>query len=391
MSLDFALPSGDLRDLEHVKVTGALGFKHVTKRRKLIGKNAKKDVHGDEGYENVFRLCTSEGVDGIGFGNVTAKQAQALIGLSLADLWRNARDAGAPSLGRADHALFDVSGKLLGKPAWALMGGRGSEWAPVYDTSLYFADLLPEHEHRGVARLIDELDEGLRAGHRHFKMKVGRGARWMEPEAGLARDIEVVRALTDHAGPGYSFMADANDQYGVETTKRFLDAVGDRLAFAEEMFPEDTDQCRAMREWIGALGLSVKLADGESEHDPAKHAHYARSGALDVLQPDIRALGLTLQCALSNGIADLPDVKIAAHNWGSYLGTFKMLQLARGIPNFLIAELDRSYSDLFDDSEWELRDGAMRVPDSPGCGLRFSETVFRERYLPKAWTVGAIA
>jgi L-alanine-DL-glutamate epimerase-like enolase superfamily enzyme len=388
MSLDFSLPSADLRDLEHVKVTGALGFKHATKRRKLIGKNAKKDVHGDEGYENVFRLYTSEGVDGIGFGNVTAEQAQALIGLSLADLWLNARETGAPSLGRADHALFDVSGKLLGKPAWTLMGGRGTEWAPVYDTSLYFADLLPEHEHRGVARLIDELDEGLRAGHRHFKMKVGRGARWMEPEEGLARDIEVVRALTAHAGSGYTFMADANDQYGVETTKRFLDAVGDRLAFAEEMFPEDTDQCRAMREWIGARGLSVKLADGESEHDPAKHEHYARSGALDVLQPDIRALGLTLQCALSNGIADLPDVKIAAHNWGSYLGTFKMLQLARGIPNFLIAELDRSYSDLFDDSEWELRDGAMRVPDSPGCGLRFSEAVFRERYLPKAWTVG---
>jgi L-alanine-DL-glutamate epimerase-like enolase superfamily enzyme len=185
-------------------------------------------------------------------------------------------------------------------------------------------------------------------------------------------------------------MADANDQYGVETTKRFLGAVGDQLAFAEEMFPEDTDRCRAMRDWIAAQGLSTKLADGESEHDPAKHAGYARSGALDVLQPDIRALGLTLQCALSNGIADLPQVQIAAHNWGSYLGTFKMLQLGRGIPNFLIAELDRSYSDLFDDSEWELREGAMRVPDSPGCGLRFSEAVFQERYLPQAWSVGAI-
>ena len=372
---------------QDIKVTCVVGFRHVSRRRKQIGKNARKDVHGREAVEKVVRVYTDAGLDGIGFGNIGAAEAAPLVGMTLAEVWPGLADATSP-LGRADHALFDLAGKAMGKPAWAVMGGAGPEWVPVYDTTLYFSDLLPEFAHLGVGRLIAELDEGLREGHRSFKVKVGRGARWMEPEAGLRRDIEVVRALGDHGGSGIRLMADANDQFGVDTARRFLDAVGDRLVFAEEMFPENVADCTALREWIRARGLPTLVADGESECDPAVHERLARAGALDVLQPDIRALGLALQVSLSRAIADLPAVRIATHNWGSYLGTYKMLQLGRAIPNFMIAEFDRSDSDLFDDSHWPLEDGRMRVPDAPGCGLRPREDVFRARYLPQAWLVG---
>ena len=374
-------------DLQHLKVTCVLGFRHTTARAKFIGKNAKKDVHGELGQESVVRIYTQDGLSGCGFGHFAPERARRLIGRSVAELWDDSPDDDH-GVGRADHALFDLSGKALGKPAWALMGGIGPPRVPVYDTSLYFNDLLPEHAGRGVGRLIDEMDDGIRRGHRAFKIKVGRGARWMAPEQGLARDIEVVRALSDNAGPTIQLMADANDQFGIDTAKRFLDAVGDRLIFAEELFPEDVTACHEMRNWISQRGLATKLADGKSEHDPQILANLARAGALDILQPDIRALGLRLQCALSLAIADLPNVQIAAHNWGSYLGTFKMLQLGRGIGNFLIAELDRLQSDLFDESRWELHEGRMTVPDVPGCGLRLREEVFRERYLPTAWIAG---
>ena len=388
-SMQFQL-DGDLSKLSDLKITCVLGFTHVTKRKKFIGKNAKKDVHGDLASENVVRIYTQEGLHGVGFGNFSLLQADALIGLSICDLWERAPNE-KKGLGRADHALFDLTGKALGKPAWALMGGMGPARVAVYDTSLYFSDLLPEYAGRGVARLVEELDEGRRAGHRAFKIKVGRGARWMEPKEGLKRDIDVVRALSEHAGPGIELMVDANDQFGADTAKYFLDAVGDRVTFAEELFPESINACYEMRNWISGRGLKTKLADGESEHNPNVLADLARASALDVLQPDIRALGLRLQCALSQAVSDIPAVQIAPHNWGSYLGTFMMLQFGRGVGNFLIAELDRVHSDLFDDSEWELREGAMRVPNAPGCGLRLLEEVFRERYLPTAWVAGDTA
>jgi len=63
------------------------------------------------------------------------------------------------------------------------------------------------------------------------------------------------------------------------------------------------------------------------------------------------------------------------------------LVLARGIPNFLMAEEDRSTSDLFDTSAFTFKEGKMRVPDSPGCGLVLREEVFRKKYQEGAWVV----
>jgi hypothetical protein len=63
------------------------------------------------------------------------------------------------------------------------------------------------------------------------------------------------------------------------------------------------------------------------------------------------------------------------------------LVLARGTPNVLIAEQDTAASDLFDTSAFEFKEGKIRVPDTPGCGLILREDVFKRSYLPLAWTV----
>ena len=69
----------------------------------------------------------------------------------------------------------------MGVPSWSLIGDAGPEWVGVYDGSIYFADLIPEHAGRGVARILEEVDDGIERGHRAFKIKVGRGFKWMEP------------------------------------------------------------------------------------------------------------------------------------------------------------------------------------------------------------------
>ena len=379
-----------LQALQNIRIRAVVGFSHRTQRHKFIGKNAKKDDHGIEACEPVLRIYTDrDGLDGIGFGRVTPEEAQQLVGKNLADCW-HPRHGVRSVLGRADHALFDLIGKALEQPAWALMGGAGEEWIPVYDTTLYFSDLLSEHANRGVGRLLDEMETSLGKGYTAFKVKVGRGARWMDAKSGLARDIEVVRTLAKAAPPGTTFMADANDQYGLETARHFLGEVGEHLAFLEEPFPESVDDGLALRTWIEDKQLGVLLADGESEHNPERLLELARAGGLDVLQPDIRALGMTLQWQLRQDMAPLPNVHLAPHCWGSYLGNFKMLQLARGAGNILTCEIDPMTSDLFDDSQWTLRQGRMRVPDQSGCGLTLREDIFRKKYLPQAWKVGQL-
>jgi len=375
-------------DLAKIRITRVSGFRHTGPRPKLVGKNSHLDVHGSETRDSVLRIETDQGIEGIGSGNVTPYLAWQLLGHALAEYWNPAQGIVSP-LGRADHALYDLVAKALGVPAWKLLGGAGPEWVPVYDGGIYFNDLLPEHATRGVGRLLDEIDESLKEGHRAFKIKVGRGYKWMETSAGFKRDVEVVQAIRRRVGRDIRLMVDANNGFDLDTTKRWLDTAGDELFFIEEMFPEVVEQDLELKSFLRSKGWKTLVADGESAREIAHFDPFVAGEAIDVLQPDIRAFGLTLQWELSRRIAPKPGIRLAPHNWGSFLGLYMQLQLARGIPNFLMAEQDRSRSELFDMSQYTFKEGRIRVPAVPGCGIAIREDIFRRRYRDSAWAVSA--
>jgi L-alanine-DL-glutamate epimerase-like enolase superfamily enzyme len=375
--------SGVLKDFTITRVTG---FRHVCPRPKYIGKNAYLGDHGRETADDVLRIDTDQGLEGIGVGTVSQEDARKLIGHTLDKYWKPGVGVVSP-LGRVDHALFDLVGKALKVPAWKLIGAQGPEWVPVYDGSFYFSDLMPEYKDRGVARLLDEIDASQQLGHRAFKLKVGRGHKWMEKEAGFRRDVEVVRAVRKRIGKDAKLMVDANNGFGLETTKRWLDAVGDDLFWIEEPFPEVVAQDLELKAFMRKKGWGTRIADGESAVVVGHFDTFIEHEAIDVLQPDIRAFGLTLQWDLARKMAARPGLRLAPHNWGSFLGFYMMLVLARGIPNFLTAEQDPSASDLFDTSDFRFKEGRVRVPDTPGCGLRLHEDVFQQKYAREAWIV----
>lgn len=374
------------KDLKKFRITRVTGFNHLGPRPRLVGKNSFLGVHGPETRDTVVRIATDQGVEGIGAGNTSQVAAQHVVGRTLDQYWKPGVGFVSP-LWRSDHAFFDLVGKALNVPAWKLIGGQGPEWVPVYDGGVYFNDLLPEYQHRGVARLVEEVEESLKTGHRAFKIKVGRGFKWMDREAGFQRDVEVIKAIRKVVGQQVKLMVDANNGFDLERTKKWLDAVGDELFFIEEMFPEQVDQDLDLKSYIRTKGWKTLVADGESALEVSHFDPYIQSDALDVLQPDMRAFGLTLQWELSRKMAAKPHIKLAPHNWGSFLGLYMQLVLARGIPNFLVAEEDRSSSDLFDTSAFTSKDGKIRVPDLPGCGLVLREDVFKRKYQQNAWVV----
>lgn len=44
--------------LNDIKITGVVGFSHTTYRKKFIGRNANKGVHGAQATEPVIRIFT---------------------------------------------------------------------------------------------------------------------------------------------------------------------------------------------------------------------------------------------------------------------------------------------------------------------------------------------
>ncbi|HIA49973.1 MAG TPA: hypothetical protein EYN90_05250 [Acidobacteria bacterium] len=333
----------------------------------MVGKNSHLDVHGDTATDTLLIIDTTSGLQGFGWANASETEAVELLNKDPLNFFHPAQGVVSP-LGRGDAPLWDLAGKILGEPAWRLLGGYGPEWVPVYDGSIYFSDLQPEYAERGISRILEEVDHSLERGHRAFKIKVGRGFKWMEPEVGLARDIEVVRAIRAHVDPDVKLMVDSNNGYDLDTTKRFLEEADVEFFFVEEMFPESVEEDLELKRWIQARGWETLVADGESARDIEHFTPYIARAAFDVLQGDIRRFGFTELRDLAR-LAAPAGIGLAPHNWGSYLGLYMQAVLGRGIPNFVMAEQDPAQTELFDASGFELREGRMRVPDTPGCGL----------------------
>ncbi len=375
-------------ELRRQTIVRLSGFTHRCPRPKFVGKNSHLDDHGDHTSERVLIVRTNAGIEGFGAGHLEESVARKLLGASVDQLWTDGVGS-TGALGRADHALFDLVGKIRGVPAWSLVGTAGPEWVDVYDGSIYFNDLLPQYEKLGAGQLVKELEAGLERGFRAFKIKVGRGYKWMPRAEGFARDLEVVRALRRAAGADVRLMVDANNGFDLVETKRFLKELeAERLFFVEEMFPEEVALDLELKQYIREQRWQTLVADCESAGEIAHFEPYLKARALDVYQPDIRALGLSRQWAMSRTMKELdPHARLAPHNWGSNLGQYMQLQLARGIGNFLMAEVDTGTSDLFDDAAYHRKEGKVMVPDAPGCGLTMRQDVYRQKYRDQSWVV----
>ena len=60
-------------DLRKFKIAQITSFLHVCRRPKLVGKNSHLDVHGWETRENVLRIATDQGIEGVGVGSTKPK------------------------------------------------------------------------------------------------------------------------------------------------------------------------------------------------------------------------------------------------------------------------------------------------------------------------------
>jgi L-alanine-DL-glutamate epimerase-like enolase superfamily enzyme len=359
-----------------IRITRIVGFDLTSRRPKMVGKNSRLDVHGDAATDRMVRIHTNAGLEGIGNCRAAEAELASLLGKRLLDFY----DAAAPrmsALGNGTMPLWDLAGKALGKPVYELLGGRGPERVKVYDGSIYFADLLPENAARPLDRFKEEIDMGLRAGHRAFKIKIGRGAKWMEAQAGYQRDVDVLKTIRTHAGADILLGVDANNGYDLEGTKRLLSELPDfRFAFVEEMFQESVDECLALKAYIRKHDWSTLVADGETQSDLAAFRPFIESQSMDVLQGDMNHFGF--EGILAEAAAAEPaGIRVAPHNWGSFIGFTMQLHVARAIPNFYMAEHDPLANDVIIAEGYEIKEGMCSVPAAPGFGLAIDEPKFQ--------------
>lgn len=364
--------------LPETKIIRVEGTTLVGTRPRLVGRNAIRDVHGRFARDPVVRLVTDGGVTGWGWSNATPEVARRLVGRRLSelfDLQTGTRDEALSF----DFPLWDLGGRLLGKPVWALLGDRGTHPVPVYDGSIYIDEFDPvTGKDAGITPMLDAVQAGYESGYRAFKVKIGRGYRWMEPKAGFRRDVEVIRAIRELLGNEPCLLLDANNGYTFESACAFIREVADcRIFWFEEPFPEEKDADVAFRRFLRETG-EILLADGEgSEGKESVFTEILRAGGVDVVQFDLRGYSLT------RWLRYLPLLEetgtfAAPHNWGSHVSGFYIAQFGRGCPRFAMGETDPMTMPGVDASSYRLREGVLHVAESPGFGLELDADVFRD-------------
>lgn len=327
---------------------------------------------------SIVRVVTDEGLVGIASGDSMAgfeAHADLFVGQDPLDIDRHYRvlDNLAFHYGRywpLDVALWDLRGKIQGKPVWKLLGGRADRVRAYASTGML----------RSPEGMADQAERIVARGFGAMKLRFHRDA-WRE-------DVAALGAVRTRIGDKLELMVDCNQGWRMpwDTSKpwrfgvalevaRALDA--QRVHWMEEPLHRSdyAGMARLRRE------SNLKIAGGEMNREIFEYMTLMERGCLDVYQPD---------CVLTGGITGLREVAAQArkleltftpHTWSNGIGLIANLHLAAGIHPPAWIEFP------FDPPEWSTArrdfmlanpiepdaEGWLTLSDAPGLGIELDE------------------
>ena len=244
-----------------------------------------------------------------------------------------------------DIALWDIRGKLEGKPVSALLGGVRRKRVEAYASLLQYGGSV-EHVRRNVARALER-------GYRHLKLH--------------ERTADAVAAARDVAGPEITIMVDTNCAWTADQATAPVASMAPSKPFwVEEPIwpPEDFDSLAVLRRATG-----VPLAMGENATGVLDFQKMISAGATDFVQPSVVKIGgLTnlWQVATEAEKAGVTCVPHAFFFGPGYLATLHAIAAKERA-----APLERLFGDVGFTAYAKtvpVVDGAIDVPEGPGLG-----------------------
>jgi L-alanine-DL-glutamate epimerase-like enolase superfamily enzyme len=364
----------------------------------------------------IVRVHTDEGVEGIGQAEIPAMIAAAFIKtreweiagyyqgglervllgedpLNIERLWHKMyasmwlygrRGAGIAVMTAIDTALWDIKGKVLGKPVCELMWGacnvarldedflntkrRVKPYATVYPSGT-----TPEE-------IKKNLQPAVEAGFQAVKIE--------ESENGLGRkdvrhDVELVEAAREVLGDKRDLMIDFqyiwNDYTRAISTIKAIEPFN--IYFVEAPLPPDSLEAYAML----ADSVETRIACGDGGFTTRfEFKELIEKGRVDVVQPSVvRTGGITELLRIASMAFEYGKLCIP-HSYAWMIGVAAEIHLAAVIPNMPYIEMPslHPYSPLI--SELLIpaptpKDGYIEVPTTPGLGFKLNEKTI-EKY-----------
>jgi L-rhamnonate dehydratase len=345
-------------------------------------------------YGFVVKITASDGAVGYGEADTLPSAAEAIVrapshhetmgGLAevligadpteIETLWQRMATA-TMSFGRGgaahqamaaiDIALWDLTGKLAGKPVSELIGGRLRDRVQVYASHG-----LGDSPAASVAIARRLVTEGFQA------VKFGWPPLGPDPDL----DEEIVGSLRGAVGPDVALLIDGGMAWSVDQAldraKRF--AKFDLHWLEETLLPYDPAAYATVRR-----AASMPIAAGEMATGAAELRRLIGAGAVDFLQIDIARIGLTEGVKLARFAAH-HGIAVVNHTYSHILNTAASLHLMVAAENIGLFEHPAGKNEIRDTlAGGQLRPeaGWIAVPSGPGLGVSVDDAVLR-RFRP---------
>ena len=264
-----------------------------------------------------------------------------------------------------DTAMWDLRGRIEGKPVVELLGGSPGKLR-AYASSMR-RDITPEAEADRLLRLRD------RYGFDAFKFRIGA-------ECGHDRDEwegrteAIVPTIRRALGAEAALLVDANSCYSPQRAievGRMLEDNG--VEHFEEPCPYwEMEQTRKVTQ-----ELSLDVTGGEQDYDLQHWKRMIAMKAVDIVQPDILYLGGLTRTLHVARMAETAGLPCTPHSANLSMVTLFTMHLLRAIPNagkyleFSIEGPDYYpwQEGLFTEDLYEVSDGKVTIKDRPGWGV----------------------
>jgi L-rhamnonate dehydratase len=209
------------------------------------------------------------------------------------------RGIGMTAISAVDIAIWDLMGKLAGKPVFKLLGGRTKQKIPVYYSKLYSGS---------VDAMQTEAAEAKKHGYTAYKMRFGWGPK--DGMAGMRENIKRVAAVREVVGYDADLMLECYMGWNVDYTKRMLPKLApfEPRWLEEPVIADDVEGYRA----LNAMNI-VPISGGEHEFSVIGCKDLLEKKAVSVLQYDSNRVGGITAAQKINAIAEAFQVPVIPH------------------------------------------------------------------------------
>ena len=352
------------------------------------------EVQTDEGVSGWGEITTTTKIANRALTAMLRRISDMMVGENPAQierLWHKlfrsftymgSRGAAVECVSAIDIALWDIRGKVLGRPIYELLGGAVRDEIALYTHP-------DQRKFTSKENVVAEIRDIVKSGHTALKFDpfplqgphvdgIAREQRDGYLDGGLTRTdereaAELTALIRETAGPDIEILIDAHGRFDVPTAIRLCNSLEEAAKidwFEEPCPPESVEALRQVREKV-----NVPISWGERGHTKWDFVPILEKRLADYIMPDVTWTGGITELKKISALCEAFYIPVSPHDAAGPINVVAGAQVMMTVPNFYKLETSEwnlsKYNPLID-KPLDNSNGSLKLNKAPGLGIEMN-------------------